>query len=646
MKLGRLLFGGVSLIFILVLVGVETIHVHFTQRNLQLQLDAHANETATALALSLSSVMQPDDTVMANTIINPVFDRGYFSSIRLTNVKGEVLVSRTMTPQKDDVPLWFRTMFAVEGPVGQAMVSSGWRQMGRVLVEVHPEFAYRQLWETATGTLAWLSILFAVALFAAWRLLLGILRPLQAVEAAALAIGERKFPELKVIARARELANVVTAMNTLSRKLRESMALEELRASRLMREAYEDLGSGTLNSRGLRQRVLAQLDSEAAPTRGALLMLSIAHLDQLNRSEGMAAGDAVLTALGTALTVKANVHNGAVGHDRGANFLAFLPGVERDIALAWAREALESANPRTPACVGIAWFDGKAGFDELLELARQAHAQARQMGESLKLLEFKVGLTGSAADWRARIEAACAEGRVELQAQAAVALSDNAVLHREITSRLVDMEGAAIPAAMFVPAVNRHGLMPRLDIEVARLLKARLAQERGRGGASQEHRAYALNVSSASLRDPDYLAEVRELMSATSGHASAITFAITFELSAQSAATDPEAAERFARLARDLGAAVALDDLELSSNSLLLARQLMPEYVKLAPAATRDLAALADQRYLVESVVALLRPLEIAVIAKGIENAEVLPVLASCGVTGAQGYAIGRPDKL
>ena len=45
-------------------------------------------------------------------------------------------------------------------------------------------------------------------------------------------------------------------------------------ANRLMREAYEDLGSGTLNARGLRQRVLALLDSEAAPTSGALVMLS------------------------------------------------------------------------------------------------------------------------------------------------------------------------------------------------------------------------------------------------------------------------------------------------------------------------------------------------------------------------------------
>ena len=152
----------------------------------------------------------------------------------------------------------------------------------------------------------------------------------------------------------------------------------------------------------------------------------------------------------------------------------------------------------------------------------------------------------------------------------------------------------------------------------------------------------SMNVSAASLRDEQYYAALRELLESPECDASAITF----EIGAQAAIIDSDAAERFAQFARARGAAVALDDLELSGESLLLARQLLPAYVKLAPAATREIATLADQRYLVESVVALLRPLDIAVIAKGIEVAEVMTLLAACGVTGAQGYAIGRPERL
>ena len=247
MKLGRLLFGGLTAIFLLVLAGVETIHVQLTRQSLQLQLDAHANETATALALSLGTLLKEPDEVLAQTVINPVFDRGYYRSIRLVKMDGTVLVSRSLTPDAGTVPDWFRHLFHVEEPVGQALVSAGWRQLGRVLVHAHPEHAYRQLWDTATGTLTWLCVLFALALFAAWRLLVGILRPLEAVEAAAIEIGERRFPEVSVAAGTREIARVVEAINALSAKLREAMAREEVRAGRLMQEAYEDAGTGTLN---------------------------------------------------------------------------------------------------------------------------------------------------------------------------------------------------------------------------------------------------------------------------------------------------------------------------------------------------------------------------------------------------------------
>ena len=68
--------------------------------------------------------------------------------------------------------------------------------------------------------------------------------------------------------------------------------------------------------------------------------------------------------------------------------------------------------------------------------------------------------------------------------------------------------------------------------------------------------------------------------------------------------------------------------------------------MKLSPSTTRDLATHADSRYLVESVVALLRPLEIAVLAKGVENEAAIAVLETCGVSGVQGYAASRPARL
>ena len=641
MKLGRLLFGGLTVIFMLVLVGVEAIHVHFTQRSLQQQLNAHANETATALALSLGTLLTEPDAVLAETIISPVFDRGYYRSIQLLDMSGKPIVNRRVAPGGNGVPEWFRSAFHVEEPTGQALVNSGWKQLGRVLVQVHPEFAYQQLWNTATGTLAWLTGLFAMALFAAAHLLNGILRPLEAVEKAAAEIGERRFPEISVPAQTREIGSVVVAINTLSAKLRDSMAHEEARAARLMREAYEDTGTGTLNERGFRQRVEMMLSNRSDSAQsgvglGAMVMLSLANLADFNRAEGMSAGDMLLSTFGVALTRTSGALGGVVGHDRGASFVAFLPGTERAEAEKWARDAQSLADSRTPCSAGLAWFEGTAAFEELLDSARLASSQARQSGDNFRALDMASGVAGTSEEWRARIDKACTEGRIELHGQEAVSLPGRQTLHVEVTSRLIGDAGVDMPAALFVPMASRHGMLPRLDVEVLRrvtpLLKAN----------SDRVELFAINVSGASLRDNAYLESVRALLT----NPACETRRLVFEINAQGASGDLKVSREFAALVRGAGAAIALDDLEITSNSLLLPKQLLPAYVKLAPSATRDIASQSDARYLVESVVALLRPLEILVLAKGVEKLADIAALEACGVSGFQGYAASRPAPL
>ena len=220
MTLPRQLFIGLSLIFAFLVLGIETIFVQNARHYLQQQLEAHAQETATSLALSLGRGMQEPDPVLAKTLINPVFDRGNFASIRFLGVDGRPLIARDLGNVPDEVPALFTRLLPLVAPTGEALVSSGWLQLGRVLVVVHPRIAYDQLWHTALETLAWLVALYVCALFATRRYLSGILRPLEAIEQAALAIGRREFGEVHLHARAPELQRVGMAMNDLSEKMR------------------------------------------------------------------------------------------------------------------------------------------------------------------------------------------------------------------------------------------------------------------------------------------------------------------------------------------------------------------------------------------------------------------------------------------
>ena len=129
-------------------------------------------------------------------------------------------------------------------------MNAGWRQLGRVRVKVHPRYAYEQLWSTARDTLLYLLVIYATALVVLRLFLLGVLRPLAAVERAAQEISAGNFISIDSRPSTRELARVVAAMNALSRKVRETIAAETARADALQRTAYVDEVSGLLTAVG------------------------------------------------------------------------------------------------------------------------------------------------------------------------------------------------------------------------------------------------------------------------------------------------------------------------------------------------------------------------------------------------------------
>ena len=78
MTLARQLIAAVSALFLVALIGVEFIHLRSAQEHLQRQLDALAQDAATSLGLSIGTLMRDNDPALAETSVNPVFDRGHY----------------------------------------------------------------------------------------------------------------------------------------------------------------------------------------------------------------------------------------------------------------------------------------------------------------------------------------------------------------------------------------------------------------------------------------------------------------------------------------------------------------------------------------------------------------------------------------
>ena len=125
MTLFRQLFSGASLLFLLVLAGVEGIYLSNARLYLQQQLESQSQATATSLSLRLATVQPFEDRALIETVVNTSFDRGYYQSVRVVSVNGETLVEKRLAPAQGEVPAWFTKLFPLQPPAAESLISSG-----------------------------------------------------------------------------------------------------------------------------------------------------------------------------------------------------------------------------------------------------------------------------------------------------------------------------------------------------------------------------------------------------------------------------------------------------------------------------------------------------------------------------------------
>lgn len=642
--LGRILFLGISAVFLLVIAGVQTLYLLNARTHLQEQLESHAQDAATSLGLSLGILLTRGDRALAETVINASFDRGYYERIEFVSIDNEVLVSKVLAPTIADVPAWFVRAFPMAAPTAESLVTTGWMQVGRVKVTSHSRFAYEQLWSSARDTLFWLALLYVLALLSMRAFLRGVLRPLAAIERAAEAIARREFVSVDTPAGTRELSRVVDAMNSLSGKVRAALEAETARAEQLATLIFTDEVTRLFSRGGFADRFKVRYEAEQESFSGALALVQISDFSAINRSFGQAKGDELMRAIGRFLGETAVSTSGFCGRWAGALFALALPG--RDPAgtrvileqlLLQVQSSIEELGMGGQANVYAAAMVTDAGHPALESLIRAVDgllAKAAEQGSGALEVELirHDGLP-SMQDWSATIEQALREQRLQLAGQSVLALPSGEVLHLELMGRILDVRGTVLPAAEFMPMVGRLGFSARFDAAIVGQV-AQLASSIASGTA------VAINIAPRSLGDATFRHSVATSLDTLrySG------VRVIFELSEHGALQDQSAALEFAEFVRARGSNLAIDHYGLHRESLALAHRLLPAYVKLSGLHTPKLASDRGTRFYVESLLQAAHQLEVPVIAQSVEDAAMVGFLESMGFAGYQGYVTGRPS--
>lgn len=643
MRLSRLLLASTLAFFLLIFISVIVMHVYNTRQDVQVQLQSHAQDAATALGLSLAQPMHQKDLVLAELVIGTAFDRGYYQDIRIVSVDGKAVLSKSLPPQVPNVPSWFVRLVPLHAPSGESFISSGWQQLGRVVVTSHPNFAYRQLWRTSTQSFYFLSGLFIFSFAMLALLLRAILRPLGDIEKAAKAVSERNFQSVLGIPKLIELRHVAEAFNDMSAKIRRIVEEESVRAGQFHHEAYQDTVTGLENRRSFDSRLAAMLNDSSVDS-GVVMMLRIARFKEYNQKHGFMQGDELLKFTAEAIAKMAQGRAGIRARINGGAFAMVFSNVTAaaaaemlsDLCVRLAQACVEQGRGDVIFACGAAHFEGKALGSALMAAADHASEIAIHAAPNSYHMVLDVGLAEAGKGsgyWRDTINHALQNEGLSLVAQPVHTVTDDKLYQHEVMARLKDEAGNAVSAGEFFPMAARHGLTSQLDRKLLLLLLDGLDVSAVPSGG------IAFNVSIHSLQDEAFRTWLFQMLKQHPAEAAKVVF----ELAEFGIEMHEAEVRTFVAGLRAVKGRFAIDHFGLSKGALRYLHLFKPDYVKLSSSYSKGLREDQGNQFFITSLVRIARLLGIRIISQSVEDAPTRDLLKELGVDAYQGYLAGKP---
>jgi diguanylate cyclase (GGDEF)-like protein len=650
------------LLFFLLFSGTWLAKLESTRSFLIDQLESHSQDTATSLGLSVSQYVAEDDLPAAESMINAVFDRGYYRIVRFLDTDGEIQIERVHDVQIENVPQWFINMVPLKTPESTANVMSGWHQAGTIYVKSHPGFAYKTLWENAVRITLWFIACGITVIIAGGFGLRVLLEPLKRVEGQADALCRKKYEIQDRLPRTRELRRVVEAMNRMTNKVKEMFEEQVSIADGLRRHAYYDTLTGLGNRRYFESQINARLDRRDSETKGIVALVEIHNLMELNQEKGFQAGDELLKRAADLLRESTEQFvNCVLARLTGGDFGIFLPDAApweaETIAASLANKTSQLAveelsltdnvahvGASTYDCtttVGAATYDCSTTLEQLLSEADLALRTAQQAGPN----GWEVrNITADSEDtplgqqqWRAMLAQALQERRISLFGQPVVKSSDKEqIIHLEIFSRIIQENGNLLSAGLFMPFAERLKLVSNLDrIVLEKVMELDLSQ--------MTVNSIAVNISPATLRDEVFRRWVSDSLRNHTDNKPRIIF----EFAEFGAVQNLELVKEFSVMVRKKGHGLGLDHYGQSFSHLGYLQSLRPDYVKIDRAYTGELKDEAnDSRFFIGSLCSVAHSLDIEVIAEGVETEHQWLMLSKLNIDAMQGYFIEKPGPV
>lgn len=627
---------------LLAILGFTTLVVsQWTVQSFEDRLTVQAENSVGVLSrvLSRSDLTVDNHLNEACTWLSTIPNTLEFRSVELIDESGKQRCYRTNTPQPPIAPNWFINNVEIEITPATQPVQQGWVTWKLTGIPYEAN-AYDQLWGLAINTF-WgvLALLIGASVGGFWALQ-KLLHPLRQVVVQAKSIGERRFTKI-AIPTTTEFADVARSMNDLSDRIQSMLSDEAaLLKDKKATHDFDDV-TGLLNRETFIDQFGARLNRENEESIGAVALIRLLNLAEMNREYGRGLIDNLLKDVGVALNqLSSDDHYGSycsVGRLNGADICAIATNesnaknladtMQRTVAKVLVKHNIDARYGVAAACIDYELGDNTG---ELLAAIDGALAQSElQAGVPIVPAQRKNSTDTkreSQRFWHEHLASALSNGGLRL-VWFPVLRKDESVIHLEGMARL-SIDNQEFNAGDFMPWVFRLGLGQAFDRAVVTEALKSLSAEKGR---------LHVNLSADSLKGAEFSAWLNETLKG----ASADTARFGMEISETAIIGAQSSFETLRTILKPHGCQLGIEHMGYRPEIIAELGSLGPDYLKVDSLYTQELSTNQGNRSVLTSFSGVAKSLGIDCIAEGINTADDIEQAFALGARGVSGRAVG-----
>ena len=624
---------GAAMIFVLSIafIGLFISQMQATQTFVERQLTAHAQDTATSLGLAIAPSLQSQpDLATIDTMINAIFDRGYYQSITFTDNQQNVLIQKSNPRQMDSVPNWFQLLINVESPRIESAVTNGWNTQGNLTIQSHPGFAYEQLYSASMDNLIIFGTGLIIAIIISLLIVRSINRSLIQLQSHANQIIDGRYQPITAIPKTRELKHTVLQFNNMSHELSQQQQRDSKEIKRYKYFALTDNQTKLANRRAFTATLQRLLQHKELFPTGTLYIIRLKSAQHIGNKEGYESVERYANDVAVQVTdyfkesdfpqvYRLNDHDFAV-----FSTVTTHEQQHQQITALYQHIKHVDKSEYAQGIVAIGAGDVTYGSspDMIMTRADNALTQALTMEPSL-CVQQTTEPANSKTQWRAILENIIQDESIAFKSQ--TINQSQQVLYQEWFTHFT-AHASHSTKDIFANA-HAHGYMLQFDKIIVTHAIAKLTKSPAK---------IAINISRVALVDPHFQAWFFDALPIST----AITRKLIIEIPERAIIDDVEQLGEFIAQAKIRNIEFTIERFGAQLASIQHLKALRPNYLKLDPRFTCAIHLEDEQQRLVKTLVDLAHSLGIKVIAEQVESEAQALCLESIGVDCLQGFEI------